>query len=615
MRYAISPRALICTIACCISLAVSSSFASEPTELRWARIPAGSFLMGCPGTLDQLLNDFSEYQADADHFRDEFPQHPIEITKPFLMSTTEITVGQFRAFCQDTGYKTAAEVDGEGAWGYDRTLGRCVGRDVRFSWQSPGYEQSESHPVVNVTWDDCLAYCRWMTKRANRIVRLPTEAEWEYACRANTKSYYNNGSNPNNLGKIGHTLVPNEENRRLAIQNLNLAENAATTFPVAVGSYPANSFGLFDMHGNVWEWTADWHDPQYYTRSPLQDPSGPVVSDVKVRRGGGWNSFPLWARASFRNWNTPESRCMNLGFRVVGELNPVELAEEAAKQPIRLLFVGDIMLDNGPGNAIQSGEDPFKNCESLLRDADLTIGNLECVLGDKGDQILKPYSFRAARNSPEYLKRHFDLLSLANNHSWDFGPEGILESIRLLEDQKIGYFGAGKDIDFARQGMLVEVRGKKILFLGYNGFRGDDYKATESAAGSAPLIDEYVIEDIQRGKSKLKADYVIPFVHWGQEMIENPTAEQRTSARRWIDAGASAVIGAHPHVVQTVDIYQGAPIVYSLGNFVFDYYPPDPPFWIGWAVRLSLGPHGIEMETTAVQLDARGIPSPIKTDD
>jgi formylglycine-generating enzyme len=581
----------------------------ETVSFPWATIPAGRFLMGGQVPAEQVAKDFEKYGRSAEYFRDEYPQHLVEISKPFYLACTEVTVGQFKAFVADTSYKTMAERDGEGGWGFDKSIGKCTGRDIRFTWRDPGYPQTDDHPVVNVTWEDCQEYCRWLSKKQNRVVRLPTEAEWEYACRANTKSYFHTGNTDQSLLKGARTLEPSDATIKQHVQDIQIAESDSITFPVPVKSYASNAFGLYDMHGNVWEWTSDWHGDEYYANSPRKDPQGPVQGDVRVRRGGGWNSFPLWARASFRNWNSPESRCVNLGFRVVGEFHPLELAEFEKTQPIRLVFAGDIMLDGDPGHAITSGQDPFVHCANVLADADLTIGNLECVLGRGGEQILKPYSFRAASKSPEVLKRHFQVLSLANNHSWDFGAEGILDCMKVMRDHNLGYFGAGPDIVSARQGLMLTIKGRKVLLLGYNGFNAEYYQATESQAGSAPLIHEQILEDIRNGKKQRGADIVIPYVHWGAELVSMPRESQRTLAREWIEAGADAVIGGHPHVTQTIETYRGAPIVYSLGNFVFDYFPVDPPQWTGWIARLNIPAQGpIDLEVIAVELDQVGIP-------
>ncbi len=581
-------------------------------EVIWVTVPAGRFLMGSQVPADRVAQDFAEYGRDADYFRDEYPQHPVEITKPFMMSSTEVTVGQFRSFVEQTGYQTFAEVDGTGGWGYDPVQRKCLGRDTRFSWRNPGYPQSDAHPVVNVTWEDCQAYCRWLSDKQRRVVRLPTEAEWEYANRAGTKTYYSVGNNQDDVLSQARTLEPRPETIRLAVQNLAIDPTDPPPFPVPVASYAPNPFGLYDMHGNVWEWTADWHDEKYYSHSPIQDPQGPRQGIVKVRRGGAWNTFPLWARSSFRNWNTVDTRCVNLGFRVVAEMTSWEIQEREKQRPIRLLFVGDIMLDGGPGHAIASGIDPFTHCSDILLDADITVGNLECVLGRGGKQERKPYTFRAAEDSATYLKRYFHALSVANNHTLDFGREGFLECLEVLKQTDIGYFGGGEDLNAARSGLMLEVRGKRIVLLGYNDILKKNFQATESQAGSAPLQSKWAIEDIQYAKTILRADIVIPYIHWGNEMVPMPGDQERTQARQMIDAGASAVIGSHPHVVQTIDSYRGRPIVYSLGNFVFDYFPVDPPIWYGWAIRLSIHPEGpIEWETWTVELDPSGLPRPV----
>ncbi len=275
-----------------------------------------------------------------------------------------------------------------------------------------------------------------------------------------------------------------------------------------------------------------------------------------------------------------------------------------------IVFVGDIMLDGGPGHAVSSGRDPFAACSQLLADADYSVGNLECVLGKGGERMLKPFSFRGAADSPRFLKKHFSAVSLANNHSGDFGPAGLVELLRILADAGIPSFGAGRTLEDARRPLVLERGGFKVALLGSNGFRALTTAATADRAGSAPLEEAQVLEDIRAARNR--ADAVVPFVHWGPENTPQPRPAQVRLARKMVDAGAAAVIGAHPHVTQTVEVIRGAPIVYSLGNFVFDYFPGDPPEWTGWVVKLTFRPgQPVDLAMHSVKLDASGIPHPV----
>lgn len=280
-----------------------------------------------------------------------------------------------------------------------------------------------------------------------------------------------------------------------------------------------------------------------------------------------------------------------------------------------VVFVGDIMLDGGPGHAIASGRDPFAACAALLMDADFTIGNLECVLGKGGKRVLKPYSFRAAAGSPPLINRYFSAVSVANNHSLDFGPEGLVEMLAILDREGIPHVGGGATREEAHRPLFLTKKGEpdgiRIALLAANGFRADAYAPTESTAGVAPLHEAEILADI--AAARRQADVVVPFVHWGPELVAQPRDADMTLARKMIDAGASAVIGSHPHVTQTVDLHRGAPIIYSLGNFVFDYFPVDPPEWTGWVVKLTFSKsQPVSLETHAVVIDPAGLPSPVR---
>ncbi len=295
---------------------------------------------------------------------------------------------------------------------------------------------------------------------------------------------------------------------------------------------------------------------------------------------------------------------------------PAQPQAGRADEPLTILFAGDIMLDGGPGHAIRRGVDPFAEFAGLLAAADVTVGNLECVIATQGRVAHKPYTFRGPTQALPLLQRHFDGLSIANNHTLDFGVEGFVGQLEFLEQGRLPTFGGGRNLTVARTPWLVERRGKRIAFLGYNGFHPEESAATETTAGVAPLDVELILADLRAAREQHRADIILPYLHWGAELVAQPEAAQRELARRLIDGGASAVIGTHPHVTQTVDIYRGKPIIYSLGNFVFDYYPGDPAEWTGWLTTLKFHPDGgIDLETTAYTIDLVGIPRVIREDD
>jgi poly-gamma-glutamate capsule biosynthesis protein CapA/YwtB (metallophosphatase superfamily) len=295
-------------------------------------------------------------------------------------------------------------------------------------------------------------------------------------------------------------------------------------------------------------------------------------------------------------------------FLLVGFVT-VSKAIVADDSTLTITFVGDIMLDGGPGHLLANGHDPFLHCTEILSRSDLTIGNLECVLGKGGEQLNKAYIFRAATDSPQYLKKHFDALSLANNHSYDFGPDGLKEMIRILKDNHIPFFGAGANLAEARSPLIFETKGRRIGLLGYNEFRAENYAATDSQFGNAPALEEAVLLDIRKARDIHRCDIVIPFLHWGEEFESEPRPDQQVFAKRMVEAGAAAVIGTHPHVTQTIEVHRDAPIVYSLGNFVFDYFPVDPPKWYGWIVDFEIQQgKPIRLHKHVVELDPVGVP-------
>jgi poly-gamma-glutamate synthesis protein (capsule biosynthesis protein) len=289
---------------------------------------------------------------------------------------------------------------------------------------------------------------------------------------------------------------------------------------------------------------------------------------------------------------------------------PAAPASAADEQPgsVSLVFVGDVMLDGGPGHVVTSGRDPFEALTQIVKPADLVIGNLECAITKAGHAVDKPYTFKGTRAALGLLKQHFAAVSLANNHSGDWGKAGFASELSLLRDAGIRWFGGGASIDEARRPLVLETGGRRIALLGYNDFPPRDFAAGPHTPGTAWLVEKEVIQDVRAARAD-GADLVILFLHWGEELEEEPTPEQRALAGRLIDAGADAVIGSHPHVMQPVEWHRGKPIVYSLGNFVFDYFPGDPPEWTGLIVRLTFRPDAEPtLEQIRVVLDAAGVP-------
>jgi formylglycine-generating enzyme required for sulfatase activity len=225
--------------------------------LKYVWIPPGTFMMGCsPG--------------DSECDDNEKPSHQVAITKGFWLGQTEVTVGAYKRFARETGRAMPEAPNFNRGWG------------------------NEQMPVVNVGWDDAVAYCGWAGGR------LPTEAEWEYAARA--------GSTEACYGPLDD----------IAWYDRNSGGRTHE-----VGQKRPNAFNLYDMLGNVWEWVSDWYDKKYYTGSPERDPRGPGQGEDRVFRGGSWYGFPRGARVSDRVRYVPAYWNDDVGVRCGGEVvNP-----------------------------------------------------------------------------------------------------------------------------------------------------------------------------------------------------------------------------------------------------------------------------------------------------
>lgn len=281
---------------------------------------------------------------------------------------------------------------------------------------------------------------------------------------------------------------------------------------------------------------------------------------------------------------------------------------------VSMVFVGDLMLADFPGQLIKKGHNPFKPFASILNKSDIRIGNLECVISTMGTAEDKPFTFRAHPRVLKLLKKHFDAVSLANNHTGDFGHAAFAQMLGFLTQAKMPFFGGGRDLQQAHQPLLFQRKGITIAVLGYNEFFPRSFEADADRPGSAWSDDEQVVADIKAAREVHLADVVIPFMHWGVEDEPYATTRQQRLARLMIDAGADAVVGSHPHVTQNTEFYKGRPIVYSLGNFVFDGYT-SLENTTGWALQLDVDSTGVQQARIHVaRIDRYATPHPSRKD-
>jgi formylglycine-generating enzyme required for sulfatase activity len=186
----------------------------------------------------------------------------------------------------------------------------------------PGFRQAPDHPVLLVSWRDAEAFCRWLSEREGRTYRLPTEAEWEYAARGGTESAYWSGESAASLKGVANVADASLREVVPAV-HFALPWRDGHPFTAAVGSFAPNPFGLYDVHGNVWEWTSDWYGDEAYADAPGIDPQGPQTGTFRTIRGGGWFDGVARNRSAQRIYFSPSFRyCLLSGFRVLLEEEP-----------------------------------------------------------------------------------------------------------------------------------------------------------------------------------------------------------------------------------------------------------------------------------------------------
>ena len=290
--------------------------------MKFRLIPPGEFMMGSEEDELSVLRRFDYLHPDE--IVGEYPLHQVRITKPFFLGIHEVTLGQFLIFYHNAKYKLEIERDGKAGMGWKGGLEEKRATYRPWDWGFKG--QSQNHPVVFVTWNDAVAFCEWLSRKEGRKYRLPTQAEWEYACKAGTTTRYYFGNDPEDMVHYGNGpdpslraeyKIPNVYYRTPNVPFPFLHSNDGYPFTSPVGSFKPNPFGLYDMTGNASEWCQDWFGANYYEDSPQDDPQGPSNGTYRIARGGNWPTPAGYSRSSRVGKAEPDKRAYHLGFRIV----------------------------------------------------------------------------------------------------------------------------------------------------------------------------------------------------------------------------------------------------------------------------------------------------------
>ena len=292
-----------------LSVAVALSPAQEAKDcgmasktlptLKLVRIPAKgkTFTMGSPKGEQGLL--FNE------------AEHKVTLSSDYYLGVTAVTRGQFAAFVKDAGYRTDPEKGGLGI-GWDDNKKDWVEGGSRP--RNPGFAQTDEHPVVKVSWNDAVAFCKWLSEKDGKEYRLPTEAQWEYACRAGSRTRFSFGDDGEEMAK--HANVADATFRQVTGMTWGIKRSDGYAFTSPVGKYQENAFGLFDMHGNAMQWCSDVYAD--YPEAGVTDPQGPPAKEgsLRVLRGGCWRNEPIYCRSASRYRGSPSDGGVCVGFRL-----------------------------------------------------------------------------------------------------------------------------------------------------------------------------------------------------------------------------------------------------------------------------------------------------------
>lgn len=287
---------LLCAVLLIISIFSHTSWADDYINsigMKFKNIPAGSFYMGsCQPTAAGINVDCpSGGKYDYDAAADETPQHKVRFTKGFQIGVYEVTLRQFKKFIDDTGE--------------DALLTDDFIKDNK---------HGDNAAVTQVSWNDVQAFIQWLNKKeGGNAYRLPSEAEWEYAVRAGTTTKFSWG----NINSQAGNYAWRDEMTYGRTDYTEGGKKDYGQYAHVVGGKEPNPWGLYDMHGNVWEWVQDWYDENYYQNSPVNDPKGAKLGRHRVIRGGCWGNFAWHLRSAIRGQEPPDYGTDYIGFRLV----------------------------------------------------------------------------------------------------------------------------------------------------------------------------------------------------------------------------------------------------------------------------------------------------------
>lgn len=345
-------------------------------------IPPGKFQMGNEESVEALMKRFPSSQRFW--FERAINRNEVRLTRPYYLGKHEVTVGEFRKFIVDSGYQTESERNRTGA-----------------TWVNPGFNspQLDDQPVVNITWNDATAFCDWMSRKEGRPeyyagkksedrsgYRLPTEAEWEYACRAGTTTQFHCGNDPETLVQFGNV---GDGTAYDYFQNTtSITRKDGYVFTAPVGKFAANPFGLHDMHGNVWERCGTWYEGPYPTIG-RDDPADPTEGTERVIRGGGWFDTSSLYRSAMRCQSSANYHDGTIGFRIARDFSTAKAATTRSSntQPI----ARDFELLFSPANG--------QLAKIRIGDSQPTLIQLPAAIS----QSISSIGYHAARKTPYFL--------------------------------------------------------------------------------------------------------------------------------------------------------------------------------------------------------------------